>query len=165
MELAKCYEMGAKARARGIENKWEYDGPMYLDFLMDELGHPKGAMMKMAICEIYGDASCAKGLHFLAGLEGRPMPKKVRGYRYGGLPPVNKITGTRCSWNYREDKSEMGVSMAAIEGCKEIFSFAILGCIDEGRPKVYCEGYLSWISGGDSEPLLVAAKEIPEYLS
>lgn len=68
----------------------------------------------------------------------------VRGYRYGVCPKYN-------SFNYAENRKELGVSLAAIDGQKEVGS-SIWFC---DRDKVNVTGILIGEKGSDGEPLII----------
>lgn len=68
----------------------------------------------------------------------------VKAERYGNLP-------NGCSYNYAENKKEMGVSASNIVGCKEIGSSVWFS----GRDKIQFEGILLPMTGSDGEPLLL----------
>jgi len=68
----------------------------------------------------------------------------VQGWRYG-----NSETGI--SYNYADDKSEHGLSLAALEGEDEIGS-SIWFC---DRPKIHFSGILLPSRGSDGEPLIL----------
>lgn len=70
--------------------------------------------------------------------------KVVKAERYGDLP-------NGCSYNYADNKKEMGVSASNLVGEKEIGSS--LWFTD--REKIVFEGILLPIKGSDGEPLLL----------
>jgi hypothetical protein len=75
-------------------------------------------------------------------LAGQPV---VSGYRYGAVPQ------SLLSQNYAEDKPECGVSLAALDGQKEIGSTMWFS----DRKKVAVRGILVPRKGSDGEPLVI----------
>ena len=80
------------------------------------------------------------------------LQPKVVGYRYGEAPESG------CSYNTRENKQEIGVSMASVNNLRETRSFATISA-RENRKKFYYEGNVIG-HGGDDEPLISNAKPI-----
>ena len=68
----------------------------------------------------------------------------VTGYRYGYTP-------SGCSYNYRDNRKEAGVSLAAINGQPEIGSSIWF----PDRQKVQLSGLLISDKGSDGEPLII----------
>lgn len=70
----------------------------------------------------------------------------VKGYRYGKAPDSG------ISYNYRDEKSERGLSLAGLENGKEVGSSMFFN-----DRKIYCyEGILLPKKGSDGEPLILA---------
>ena len=69
----------------------------------------------------------------------------VSGYRFGEIPECG------ISMNWADQRSERGVSLAALDGCKEIGS-SIWFC---SRKKVNVTGVLLPYKGSDGEPLVL----------
>ena len=86
-----------------------------------------------------------------------PQGKKIVGYRYGKAPSCG------CSFNYRENQYECGVSMAQVGYYKEVGSFAVSESVS--RKKYYYEGVICG-EGGDDEVCLSNIRQITykEYL-
>ena len=76
----------------------------------------------------------------------------VSGYRYGECPKG-------ASWNYADDCRELGVSLAALDGKKEIGSS--IWFFD--REKVTVEGLLISEKGSDGEPLIIPLDMDEQY--
>jgi hypothetical protein len=90
----------------------------------------------------------------VAGMLGLPAPRKVSGWRYGHIPTSGK------SYNARDQRLEMGVSVMAIDGGDETQD-QIAAMFYSNRPVVKITGWLNTVSkGGDGEPLVMYAKEI-----
>ena len=91
---------------------------------------------------------------FAIGFDGYDYPQYVTGYRYGHIPQGGQ------SYNYRDDVSERGVSIVAVNDgamTQDMVSLAFVQC---GRPVVTVTGYLHpGATGSDGEPLLLLAKE------
>lgn len=68
----------------------------------------------------------------------------VSGYRYGESPEHE-------SWNYAENRKEHGVSLAALEGQKEVGSSMWF----TDRERVAVSGLLIDETGSDGEPLII----------
>ena len=84
------------------------------------------------------------------------------GYRYGDAPESGY------SYNTRENRNELGVSMASAAGLKESRSFATMDAASK-RPKKYYIGEVVGF-GGDNEPImtnvrLLSKKEYEDYLN
>ena len=69
----------------------------------------------------------------------------VTGYRYGTMPEGG------LSYNYADDRSERGLSLAAIDGQDEVGSSVWFA----GRAKVTVTGLLLPYQGSDGEPLVL----------
>jgi len=69
----------------------------------------------------------------------------VTGYRYGAMPEGG------LSYNYADDRSERGLSLAAIDGQDEVGSSVWFA----GRAKVTVTGLLLPYQGSDGEPLVL----------
>lgn len=76
----------------------------------------------------------------------------VEGYRYGDIPTCGH------SANTRDECPELGVSLAALDGQPEIWSFAVAGAA--ARRRVHVRGILLPWRGSDGEPLVVGAVEV-----
>ena len=70
----------------------------------------------------------------------------VSGFRYGNIPDSG------LSHNYMDDRSERGLSLAALDGQKEVGS-SIWFC---GRKEVKTSGLLLPRKGSDGEPLILS---------
>ena len=70
--------------------------------------------------------------------------KIVKGYRYGQCPEQE-------SWNYLSNTKEDGVSLAALDGGKEVGSSIWF----TDREKINVEGVLISSKGSDGEPLII----------
>ena len=73
----------------------------------------------------------------------------VTGYRYGTAPDA-------CSYNYRDDHAEHGVSLSRLEGEKDIFSAGFFA----GRKEYKYQGVLLPTKGSDGEPLILLVGEM-----
>ena len=95
---------------------------------------------------------------YTAGFEGADMPYKVRGWRYGDIP------ASGCSYNYREDAPEAGVSLVETAcGLKTQDPMTLAHLVAAGRPVVRVEGWLNTARrGGDGEPLVFWARKIKD---
>lgn len=91
---------------------------------------------------------------YLLGYEGIRVDfdNMVSGYRYGECPE-------RESWNYAEDRKEVGVSLAALDGDKEVGS-SIWFC---DRERVSVTGLLIDAKGSDGEPLIIPLDMNEQY--
>ncbi len=76
----------------------------------------------------------------------------VSGYRYGVCPE-------RTSFNYAENRKESGVSLAALDGQKEVGS-SMWFC---DREKVNVTGLLISDKGSDGEPLIIPLDMDEQY--
>lgn len=76
----------------------------------------------------------------------------VSGYRYGSCPEHN-------SFNYAENRKEVGVSLAALDGQKEVGS-SMWFC---DREKVSVKGLLISEKGSDGEPLIIPLDMDEQY--
>ena len=76
----------------------------------------------------------------------------VSGYRYGACPERN-------SFNYAENRKEFGVSLAALDGQKEVGS-SMWFC---DREKVNVTGLLISEKGSDGEPLIIPLDMDEQY--
>ncbi len=76
----------------------------------------------------------------------------VKGYRFGDVPEG-------CSFNFRDNCKEHGVSLAAIEGQKEVGSVMWFG----DRKKVEVTGLLISDTGSDGEPLVIPLDMEEQY--
>lgn len=76
----------------------------------------------------------------------------VSGYRYGECPK-------RESWNYADDCKEHGVSLAALDGDKEVGSSVWFA----DRKKVSVEGLLIGEKGSDGEVLIIPLDMDEQY--
>ena len=76
----------------------------------------------------------------------------VSGYRYGACPERN-------SFNYAENRKEVGVSLAALDGQKEVGS-SMWFC---DREKVNVTGLLISEKGSDGEPLIIPLDMDEQY--
>ncbi|MBO4498779.1 MAG: hypothetical protein J5732_00805 [Bacteroidaceae bacterium] len=76
----------------------------------------------------------------------------VSGYRYGECPE-------RASWNYASNTWEDGVSLAALDGEKEVGSSVWFA----DREKVQVRGLLIASKGSDGEPLVVPLDMTEQY--
>jgi hypothetical protein len=83
------------------------------------------------------------------------LGKIVVGYRYGKAPESGY------SWNYAENKSEPGISMAKIGHDDESNLFAVLNLKEKKVKKYYYLGEISG-TGGDDEVVLTNLKEISQ---
>ena len=91
-----------------------------------------------------------------AGFVGNEAPRKVQGWRYG------KIPASGFSYNYRDNRTEAGVSLMEIDG-EETPQDAISAMFiaASGRPVVRVTGWLNTNKrGSDGEPLVFWAEEI-----
>jgi hypothetical protein len=81
------------------------------------------------------------------GLNGHSLVGQsiATGYRYGNAPE------SLLSRNYRDDKTEAGLSMAALVGEAECSSCIFFS----DRAKVYYTGIISPVTGSDDETLLL----------
>jgi len=87
---------------------------------------------------------------FVEGFRERPLPRWVTGWRYGDIPASGVST------NYRDNRSEGGVSMMQLDGDDEQTdgTFALF---NGGRDRVRVGGWLIEERGADGEPLIVGA--------
>ena len=76
----------------------------------------------------------------------------VTGYRFGDCPEHE-------SWNYAENRKEWGVSLAALNGEKEVGSSMWFA----DREKVTVEGLLIDAKGSDGEPLIIPLDMNEQY--
>lgn len=76
----------------------------------------------------------------------------VSGYRYGVCPEHE-------SWNYAENRKEWGVSLAAIDGAKEVGSSMWFS----EREKVHVRGLLINEKGSDGEALIIPLDMKEQY--
>lgn len=109
----------------------------------------------------YGDAewpdymaepATVRGLHWIAGFEGRPEPRRVQAVRIGDVPKSGR------SFNHRDQEFEEGVSALYVVGEKR----SDVGTFDkfnDGK-RTLIEGYLHHNRGADGEPLIVGAQKI-----
>lgn len=79
------------------------------------------------------------------------LPEYKEGWRYGNIPDGGR------SYNFAENKPEMGVSMMQVEGGNR--APGLFSMFNSGRPKVRVGGY-DIGKGSDGEALLLSAKEI-----
>lgn len=87
-----------------------------------------------------------------AGFLGASNPKKVSGYRYGEIPKCGK------SYNYREQRPEIGVSIAAMDGDAENAD-PVSALFYNFRKIITVTGWLNPLHrGSDGEPLLMYCK-------
>ena len=73
----------------------------------------------------------------------------VTGYRYGAAPDA-------CSYNYREEVMEYGVSLARLEGGENWFAAAFFA----DRKEYRYQGVLLPTAGSDGEPLILLVGEM-----
>ncbi len=88
------------------------------------------------------------------GLEGVGVDfsKIVTGYRFGGVPEG-------CSYNYADNCKELGVSLACLDGGKEVGSSMWFA----DREKVCVNGLLIDETGSDGEPLIIPLDMDEQY--
>lgn len=91
---------------------------------------------------------------YLNGFEGISIDfdRVVTGYRFGECPKYS-------SFNYRDNQKENGVSLAALDGQKEVGSTMFF----EDRKKVTVKGLLIGTKGSDGEPLVLPLDMFEQY--
>ena len=87
------------------------------------------------------------GWWFEEGVESDTLPIWTVGWRYGNVPQSGQ------SYNYRDNRSEPGISMMQVEGSADEpdGSFELF---NSDLPRVRLNGWLSARTGSDGEPLL-----------
>jgi hypothetical protein len=150
--LMGAFSLGRKAREVAEAHEWSEDALFY-HWSAGITGLPKFADTPM-LDNDWGQA-------FMAGLRGcEPLPL-VKGWRYGRLPEADEFTGCRCSYNYRDQEPEAGVSLMEVDDGPETQDKISAMFIDTGnRPPVRVQGYLLPWRGSDGEPLVICAREI-----
>lgn len=95
---------------------------------------------------------------FNLGFHGYPL-KAVEGWRYGDIPPSGRST------NYREQVTEKGISLMAIDDMPEPSLSAKLyeAFNAKGKKKINVGGYFVGF-GSDGEPLIIGARELSPNL-
>ena len=112
---------------------------------------------------IYGDLvpswmwdDHAASVCFEAGRRGLDFPVYATGWRYGSIP------ASGCSHNYREGAAEAGLSVMQLDGGEKVKTLAELRGSFASRPVVRVAGWVHpYEVGGDGEPLLIGAVELP----
>jgi hypothetical protein len=98
-------------------------------------------------------------LFFESGLYGLGLPQWVTGWRYGRIPDADDF-GCSYSYNYRDDKPEVGVSAMQViqrDGTVLDTQDKISAMFITGK-RYDIEGWLHFRRGSDGEPLLVGCK-------
>lgn len=92
----------------------------------------------------------------MLGFSGHPI-EWVAGWRYGSIPAEG------CSFNYREQHWERGISLMAIDGDDaQTMEMALTEAFNSDRPIIKIRGLRTPWCGSDGEPLVLLASEIKE---